>query len=125
MPRRPALGPATAALCAVLALTACQGSPEAGRPNTAPPTTTPTPSTASTPGWTPEEQAAIDAAVTRYKAARTAIDAAMNNPAAASHTKLENAGNGGAWLTETLGELKFNEDHGWYVDGKVIIVSTS
>ncbi|TCC35048.1 hypothetical protein [Kribbella sindirgiensis] len=63
MPRRPALGPTTAALCALLALTACEGSPEAGRPNTSP--TSPPASTASTP--VDESKAAGDAAVTAYR----------------------------------------------------------
>lgn len=63
MHRRPALG-STAALCALLALTACQGSPEAGHPNT-----TPTSSPSSTATTTPvdESKAAGDAAVAAYR----------------------------------------------------------
>ena len=63
MPRHPAIGPFTAALSALVALTSCQGSPEAGQPNTAPPSTTP--STTSTP--VDESKAARDAAVAGYR----------------------------------------------------------
>ncbi len=76
MTPRPALGTALAALCALTALTACQGSPEAGHPNTTPasPSATPTPTAPSTPTWTPEEEAAITAAKARYVAATAAVD---------------------------------------------------
>ncbi|TCO35683.1 hypothetical protein EV652_101568 [Kribbella steppae] len=129
MTRRPALGLATAALCALLALTACQGSPEAGRPNTTPtsPTTTPTPTPTapSTPTWTPEQEAAITAAKARYTAARAATDAALHSPSTATRAKLEQAGNGGEWIIQVLGDVKFNQDHGWYQEGKVVIESMS
>lgn len=127
MTRRPAFGQATAALCALLALTACTGSPKAGHPNTTPasPTATRTPTSPSTPTWTAEEQAAITAAQAQYKTARAAIDAALQSPSTATRTNLEQAGNGGAWIIQVLGDVKFNQDRGWYQDGKVVIASMS
>lgn len=129
MPRRPALATATAALCALAALTACQGSPEAGRPNTTPttasPTTSPTSSAPSTPTRPTAEQAAITAAKARYVAASVASDTALNNPPAATEAKLLQAGVGGNWLVQVLGSLQFNQDRGWYQDGKVKIESMS
>lgn len=123
MPRRPAFVPTAAALCALTALTACQGSPEAGQPNTTPvstPVSTPSPtSTApSTPGRTAQEQTAIAAAKARYTTARSAIDAALNNPPAATDQKLLQAGVGGKWLVQVLGDVQFNEDRDWYQEGK-------
>ena len=125
MPRRPALGPATAALCALLALTACQGSPEAGRPNTAPPTPTPTPTAPSTPTWSTEEQAAITEAEAQYAVARAAVDRAQEDPSTASHTKLEAAGNGGAFLQDVLKDLFFLRDRGLYRSGVTKVGSTT
>jgi hypothetical protein len=121
MPSRPALGRATAALCALLALTSCQGSPEAGHPNTTPasPTATPAPTAPSTPAWTPEEEAAISAARTRYLAARAATEQALQAPAKANRTALEGAGNGGTWLTDVIEEITFYRDRGWYQAGSV------
>lgn len=121
MTRRPALGRATAALCALLALTACQGSPEAGRPNTTPtpPTPTPTPTAPSTPTWTPDEAAAIAAAKARYLAARGATEQALQAPAKANRARLEGAGNGGTWLTDIIEEISFYREHGWYQAGSV------
>jgi hypothetical protein len=125
MPRRPAFLPATAAICALLALTACQGSPEAGRPNTtsasASPTPSPTPTASPSSRWTPEEQAAITAAKARYISARAAIDAALNSPTAATKAKLQQAGNGGNWIIQVWGDVQFDKDRGWYQDGKVIL----
>lgn len=122
MPRRPALTTATAALCALAALTACNGSPEAGQPNTTPtttsPITSPTPTAPSTPSQTTEEQAAITAAKARYMAAWTAIDLALNNPATATDAKLLQAGTGGAWLVRVLSDVQFNQERGWYQNGK-------
>ena len=129
MPRRPALTTATAALCALTALTACQGSPEAGRPNTTPtsasaaPTAPPT--APSTPTWTPQEQAAINAARARYVVARAAIDTALNNPPAASREKLLQTGTGGKWLVRVLVDVQFNADRGWYQSGKTGIENIS
>jgi len=128
MPRRPALTTATAALCAVTALTACQGSPEAGQPNPTATTTTspaPTPTAPSTPTWTTEEQAAITAAKSRYLSARTAIDTALNNPPAATREKLLQAGTGGKWLVQVLTDVQFNLDRGWYSDGKASLEGVS
>jgi hypothetical protein len=124
MTPRPALGTATAALCALLALTACQGSPKAGQPNTTPvtPTSTPTPTTPSTPAQT-EEQAAATAAKRQYAIARAAIDKALNDPSTATRAKLAQAGNGGAWIIQVLGDVKFNQDRGWYQQGNVGIAS--
>jgi hypothetical protein len=125
MPSRPALGRATAALCALLALTSCQGSPEAGHPNTTPasPTATPAPTAPSTPAWTPEEEAATTAAKAQYTTARAAIDAALQNPSTATRAKLQQAGNGGEWIIQVLGDVKFNQDRGWYQAGKVTVAS--
>ena len=131
MSSRPALGPATAALCAVLALTACQGSPEAGHPNTTPtptsaaPTPTPTPPRPSTPTWTPEEQAAITAARARYLAARAASERALQAPAKANRAILEGAGNGGAWLTDIIEEITFYRERGWFQGGSIELSAPS
>jgi hypothetical protein len=133
MPRRPALRPATAALCALVALTACQGSPEAGRPNITPPPTSTSPTHASTPTsagpptptWSPEESEAIAGATARYVAAWAAIDAALNNPPAATRGKLLQAGTGGNWLIQVLGDVQFNRERGWYQDGKVVVQTMS
>ncbi len=129
MPRRPALVTATAALCALTALTACQGSPEAGQPNTTPtttsPTTSPTPTAPSTPSQTTAEQAAITAAKARYVTASVATDTALNNPPAATEAKLLQAGVGGNWLVQVWGSVGFNQERGWYQDGKVKIESIS
>lgn len=129
MPRRPALTTATAALCALLALTACKGSPEAGQPNTTPtttsPTTSPTPSAPSTPAQPTAEQAAITGAKARYVAAWSAIDAALNNPPAATREKLLQAGVGRNWLIEVWGNVGFNQERGWYQDGKVRVETMS
>jgi hypothetical protein len=126
MTRRPLF--AAAALSAALTLTACNGSPEAGRPNTTPPTASPTtaPTPApSTPAWTEEEQAAITAAQSRYTIARAAIDSAMNAPHKATRGALESAGNGGNWIITVLGDVNFQRENGWYQAGKVQVVSTS
>jgi hypothetical protein len=122
MPRRPLLAAATT-LSTLLLLTACNGSPEAGRPNNTTPNSpsaspTPTPTASSTPTWTPEEQAAITAAKARYLSAWTAIDVALNDPITATDTKLLQAGTGGAWLVRILGDVQFNKDHGWYQKGR-------
>jgi hypothetical protein len=125
MTRRPALGLATAALCALLALTACQGSPEAGRPNTAPtsPTPTPTPTAPSTPTWTPEEVQAVEAAQARYRAARAAIDRALNDPTKSSRAPLEAAGLGGSWIIAAIDDVRSLRENGWYRSGSVQIRS--
>jgi hypothetical protein len=128
MPRRPAFAPAPAALCALLALTACQGSPEAGQPNTTAtaPTSTSTstaPNTPSTPSWTAEEQAAITAATARYLAARRATEQALQNPPKAQRTELERSGNGGQWLTDVIEDVTFFRDNGWYQAGAVSMSS--
>jgi hypothetical protein len=72
MPRRPAFGITLAALCALTALTACQGSPEAGQPNTPAPSASPTPT--RTPSESPEAQA-VTAASTAYRGFVAATDA--------------------------------------------------
>jgi hypothetical protein len=124
MTRRRLLAAAT--LSATLTLTACNGSPNAGQPNTTPPPspqTTPTP-TPSAPAWTEEEQAAITAAKSRYTAARAAANAALRDPGRASRDRLVKAGNGGAWLIAILGEIEFQKNNGWYQTGDVTIAST-
>ena len=127
MIRRPLL--AAAALCATLTLTACNGSPEAGRPNTTPPptaspTTTPTPSP-STPTWTEEEQAAITAAKARYTAARAAVESALRDPRKPSREPLERAGNGGSWLLAAIDQVRFQREQGWYLSGTVNTAATA
>jgi hypothetical protein len=127
MIRRPLL--AAAALCATLTLTACNGSPEAGRPNTTPPptaspTTTPPPSP-STPIWTEEEQAAITAAKARYSTARAAIDKALATPTQPSRGALEAAGLGGSWLLTAIDDVRSNREDGWYRSGTVKIAALS
>jgi hypothetical protein len=127
MTPRPALGPALAALCALLTLTACNGSPEAGRPNTTPPspTATPTSTTPSIPGWTAEQQAAITAAKARYVAARAAAGVALHDPENADRNQLEAAGNGGAWLASIVEYIVYLRDRSLYQSGDAKIVSTS
>ena len=126
MPSRPALGRATAALCALLALTSCQGSPEAGHPNTTPtsPPPTPTPTAPSTPTWTPAEEAAITAAKARYVAARAAVDKTLSTPTKADRTALEKAGNGGAWMLTVLQDVVNYQDYGWYQTGQTKVTNT-
>jgi len=78
MPRHPALGPTAAALSALLTLTACQGSPEAGQPNTSPPPSTSSPTVSATPSPTPSvtpEEAAVAAASVAYRGFVAATDA--------------------------------------------------
>jgi hypothetical protein len=127
MTPRPALGTATAALCALLALTACQGSPKAGQPNTTPTSasSTPTPTTTapSTPTWTPQEQAAITAAKGRYVAARAAVERALRDPRMSSREPLEKAGNGGSWILTAIEQVRFEREQGWYLAGTVKITS--
>jgi hypothetical protein len=125
MTPRPLLLP-TVALLATLPLAACNPSPEAGHPNTAPttaPTTTPTPTAPSTPIYTPEEQTAITAATARYKAARAAIDQVMANTTASSRPQLEAAGLGGSWLVAVIGDVRSLRDSGWYQTGSTEIAS--
>jgi hypothetical protein len=125
MPRRPAFLPATAAICALLALTACQGSPEAGRPNTTStsPSATPTPSSPSTPTWTPEEQDAITAATARYVVGHAAIDRALNDPVKPSRAPLEAAGLSGERIIAAIGDVRTLRENGWYRAGASRITS--
>jgi hypothetical protein len=127
MPRRPAFLPAAAAICALLALTACQGSPEAGRPSNTPTTTsvisTPTPAAPSTPAWTPEEQAAIAAAKARYMAARAAVSQALKQPTKATRSALAAAGNGGTWVIAVAGQIDFQVQNGWFQTGDAKVAS--
>ncbi|TCC65604.1 hypothetical protein E0H73_01305 [Kribbella pittospori] len=125
MTRRPALGPAAAAICALLALTACEGSPEAGRPDSTPTSTsstsTPTP---TAPRWTPEEQAAITAAKARYAAATAAVDHALVNPATLDRSALEKAGIGGEWIITIIDQARSMTRSGWYQTGNTGITNT-
>ncbi|GAA3559180.1 hypothetical protein [Kribbella ginsengisoli] len=123
MPRRPLL--LTVALCA-LPLAACNNSPEAGQPNTAPATsTTPTPTAPSTPTYTSEEQAAITAAKARYAVARAAAGAALAQPGKATRAALEKAGNGGEWVNAIADQIATEQENGWYQTGAAKIVSTA
>ena len=129
MPRRPALITATAALCATTALAACQGSPEAGHPNTTPTSTTttastgatPAPSSPSTPTWSQQEAAAINNAKAQYLAARAVVARAFQQPGKVSPTALALAGNGGTWITEVEAQLDFTVKNGWYQTGEAKI----
>lgn len=125
MIRRPLV--ATVAMLSVgLVLTACNGSPEAGRPNSPTPTPTsptPTPTGPSTPTWTPEEQTAIADAKARYKAARAAIDKALNDPTKSSRAPLEAAGLGGSWIIAAIEDVRSLRQSGWYRSGAVQIRS--
>ncbi|TDW94579.1 hypothetical protein EV137_1896 [Kribbella pratensis] len=125
MPRRPLLA-AVATLSTLTLLTACNGSPEAGRPNTTPTTTSPTPTPSSTPAgprWTPAEQTAIAAAKKQYVLARAAIDTALASPAKADQGKLASAGNGGAWMTTVLEDIATFQEYGWYESGRTKITT--
>jgi hypothetical protein len=117
----------TVALSTLLLLTGCNNSPEAGRPNTTPPSTTPTPTPTapSTPTDTPEEQAAITAAKARYTVARAAAGAALAQPGKATRTALEKAGNGGEWLSAVAGQIATEQENGWYQTGAAKVVSTA
>jgi hypothetical protein len=128
MPRRPLLAAVT--LSTLTLLTACHGSPEAGRPNTPPPprtpaTTnpTPTPTAPSTPTWTPAERAAITAAKSRYLAALNAIDKSLNNPTVSSRVPLEAAGLGDKRILDAIGDVRTLRESGWYRAGKVQVRS--
>ncbi|MGC4941822.1 hypothetical protein [Kribbella sp. DT2] len=119
---------AAAALCLATLAAACTNSPEAGRPDTTPPSSTPTtasPGTPSAPRWTEEEQSAINAAKVRYASARRAVDATLHDPRKSDRAALTRAGNGGTWLIDVLGEIKFQRENGWYQTGFVQIGSTS
>ncbi|GAB3828947.1 hypothetical protein [Kribbella italica] len=124
MPRRHTLAAAT--LLLTLPLASCtSSSPEAGRPDTTPPLSTPIPSAPTTSQWTEEEQAAIDAAKVRYASARRAVDTTLHDPRKSDRTALTRAGNGGTWLIDVLGEIKFQRENGWYQTGFVQIGSVS
>lgn len=128
MPRRPALATATAALCALTALTACQGSPEAGRPNATPTSSssarTPTPTAPSTPTWTPEQQAAITAAKARYVAATAAIDRTFLNPSEVDRPALEKAGLSGEWIITIVDQARTLARSGLYQTGNTQVTNT-
>lgn len=126
MPRRPLLA-AAATLSTLTLLTACNGSPEAGRPNTTPSTSattsSPTPIAPSTPTWTAEEQAALTAAKARYTAARAAVAIALNAPENADRSQLEATGNGGAWLTQIVQRIVYLRDRNLYQSGDPVLTS--
>ncbi|MFF0345394.1 hypothetical protein [Kribbella sp. NPDC004875] len=128
MRRRP-LATAAATLSALTALTACNGSPEAGQPNTTPTTTSatpkssPTPTAPSTPTWSPEQQTAITAAKARYVTARAGVEAALSQPTKATSTTLAASGNGGAWARSVGEEINFRVENGWYQTGAAKVVA--
>ncbi|TCC23406.1 hypothetical protein [Kribbella speibonae] len=130
MPRRPLLA-AAATLSTLTLLTACNGSPEAGRPNTTPttpsttPTPTPTPTAPSTPTWTPEQQVAITAAKARYVAATAAADQALTRPTAFDRPALEKAGLSSERILELYDQAQSLADRALYQAGTVTIVSTA
>ncbi|MFG1905240.1 hypothetical protein [Kribbella sp. NPDC048928] len=78
-----------------------------------------------TPARPTAEQAAIAAAKARYVAAWSAIDTALNNPPAATREKLLQAGVGRNWLIEIWGSVGFNQERGWYQDGRVRVETLS
>lgn len=127
MPRRPLLA-AAATLSTLTLLTACNGSPEAGRPNTTPTSTpstpTPTPSAPSGPAWTPEQQAAITAATTRYKAATAAMDRTFMNPSTLNRSALAKAGIGEAWIITIVDQARTLVRSGLYQTGTARIAKT-
>jgi hypothetical protein len=126
MIRRP-LTAAVATLSTLLVLTACNGSPEAGRPNTTPtsqtPSPTPTPTGPPTPTLSPQEQAAVTDAKARYVAARAAVGVALKQPTKATRAALAAAGNGGTWVIAVAGQVNFQVENGWYQTGDPKIVS--
>jgi hypothetical protein len=121
---------ATPVLCAVL-LSACNGSPEAGRVTPAPSSTTPsaTPTSSgsptASPEWTAEELSAIASARARYIAARAAVESALRDPTKATRDALEKAGNGGDWVNAAASEVSFQRDNGWYQTGSAKVLSTA
>jgi hypothetical protein len=125
MPRR-ALLAAVATLSALTLLTACNGSPEAGRPNTTPTSSSPspTPTAPSTPTWTPEEQAAITAAKRRYVIATAAIDRTFMNPSELDRPALEKAGLSGEWIITIVDQARTLVRSGLYQTGSMQIAKT-
>lgn len=128
MPRRPLVAAATT-LSTLLLLTACNGSPEAGLPNTTPtstsPTPSPTPTAPSTPTWTAEQQAAITAARARYAIATAAIDRTLANPSALDRPALEKAGLSGQRIITIVDQARTLVRNDLYVTGNVQIAKTT
>ncbi|MGW7682042.1 hypothetical protein ACWGID_14960 [Kribbella sp. NPDC054772] len=118
MPRRPALGPTTAALCALLALTACQGSPEAGQPNTAP-ASSPSPSSA-TPTNSPEAQAAAAQAGYRAYIAAKVATAASGGTNVAGLSKVAT----GVMLKTELNQAATYKGRRWHAVGNIEVIWT-
>lgn len=71
----------------------------------------------------PEKQAAITAATARFVAARRATELALQNPTKADRAVLERAGDGGRWLADTIDDITFYRDNGWYQAGSVKLSS--
>ncbi|TDW91160.1 hypothetical protein EV647_4736 [Kribbella sp. VKM Ac-2566] len=123
MPRRPALGTTTAALCALLALTACQGSPEAGQPNTAPPPSTSDPTSSPTPSPTPSntpEDVAVAAASVAYRGFVAATDA-MYRSGGRNVTALNKYASGVMLKAELVEAEKFR-GYKWHSVGSLQVV---
>ena len=120
MPRHPALGPTAAALSALLTLTACKGSPEAGRPNTAPTS----PSSASTPTPTPTDSSASQAAAaqTAYRAymAAKVSTATSGGKNVAGLSKVAT----GIMLKTELNQAATYRGQGWHAIGNIVVVWT-
>jgi hypothetical protein len=127
MPRRLLLA-AAATLSTLPLLTACTGSPEAGRPNTTPTSSSsapsPIPTAPSTPIWTPEQQAAITAAKARYVAATAAIDRTFLNPSELDRPALEKAGLSGEWIITIVDQARTLVRSGLYQTGSMQITKT-
>ena len=120
MPRRPALGPTTAALCALLALTACQGSPEAGQPNTVPPSVSSTPSPSATPTNSSAAQAAAAQAGYRAYIAAKVATAASGGTDVAGLSKVAT----GVMLEVELNQAASYKGRRWHAVGQIEVIWT-
>jgi hypothetical protein len=122
MPRHPAFGPTTAALCALVALTACQGSPDAGQPNTAPPpsTSSPTPSSPATPTDSSAAQAAAAQAGYRAYIAAKVATAASGGTDVTGLSKVAT----GVMLKTELNQAATYKARRWHAIGQIEVVWT-
>ncbi|HEY3562054.1 MAG TPA: hypothetical protein VGL05_31520 [Kribbella sp.] len=122
MPRRPALGTTLAALCAFMALTACQGSPEAGQPNATPAAspTSATPSSSPTPTDSTEAQAAAAQAGYRAYIAAKVATAASGGTNVAGLSKVAT----GVMLSTELNQAATYKSRRWHAVGEIEVIWT-
>ena len=110
-------------------LSACGGSPEAGRPDTVPTSSSATPTAApahpSSQGWSAEQQAAVTAATARYVIALAAVDKALREPRVSSRGALEAAGLSDKRILDAIGDVRTLRDSGWYRVGGAQIRSVA